>query len=461
MAFDYDLFVIGAGSGGTRAARIAAGHGARVGIAERLYLGGTCVNVGCVPKKHLTYAAAYAHHFEDAKGYGWEVGPVRHDWRALIAGKDKEIARLNGVYRRLLEGAGARIFWGDARLTGPHGVRIGEVEVSAKRILVATGGRPVLPAVPGAMEHGITSDDVFYLDEMPKRVAVVGAGYIAVEFAGIFVRLGAEVTQIHRGRMLLNEGFDIDARRVLGDELAKQGVAFAFDCRVTGLEKEADGLRVHRSTGPDLVVDQVLFATGRKPNVEGLGLDALGVETAPNGAVRVDGEDRTNVPSIYAIGDVTDRVQLTPVATAEGHAFADRHFASRARHVSYENIPTAIFANPPVAQVGLTEGDARARFGDALDIYYAEFKAMRFSLTERDEKTMMKLVVEREGQRVVGLHMVGQDAPEIVQGFAVAVRMGATKADFDATIGIHPTAAEELVTMRTKRQEPPARAAAE
>ncbi len=451
MAFDYDLFVIGAGSGGVRAARISAGHGARVGIAERLYYGGTCVNVGCVPKKHLTYAASYAHHFEDAVGYGWQLGAPRHDWTTLIARKDAEIARLNGIYERLLTAAGAEVLWGDATLAGPHTVRVGEREVTAERILVATGGRPVLPAVPGAREHGITSDDVFALEAMPERICIVGAGYIAVEFAGIFARLGAEVVQVHRRQTLLNEGFDADARRVLQEEMAKQGVTFAFDCRVTAVEKLEHGLRVARSTGPDLMVDQVLFATGRAPNVDGLGLDALGVELAPNGAVRVDALDRTNVASIYAIGDVTDRIQLTPVATAEGHAFADRHFGGRSRSISYENVPTAVFANPPMSQVGLTEEQARARYGDDLDIYYDAFKAMRFALTDRDEKTMMKLVVQRSTDRVIGLHMVGQDAPEIVQGFAVAVRMGATKADFDATIGIHPTAAEEFVTMRSKR----------
>ncbi|MFW5679109.1 MAG: FAD-dependent oxidoreductase, partial [Pseudomonadota bacterium] len=383
MAFDFDLFVIGAGSGGTRAARIAAGHGARVAIAERLYYGGTCVNVGCVPKKHLTYAASYAHHFEDAVGYGWHLGAPRHDWQALIANKDQEIRRLNGVYQRLLEGAGAHIFWGDARLEGPQTVAVDGRTVTAERILIATGGRPVLPAVPGAKEHGITSDDVFSLPAMPERICIVGAGYIGIEFAGIFARLGSDVVLVHRGQTILNEGFDADARRVLQEEMEKQGVTFAFDCRITGVSQETDHLRVHRSIGPDLQVDQILFATGRAPNVEGLGLEALGVETAPNGAIHVDGEDRTNVPSIYAIGDVTDRVQLTPVATAEGHAFADRHFAKRHRTVSYDYIPTAIFANPPMSQVGLTEAQARERHGDDLDVYYAEFKAMRFSLTDR------------------------------------------------------------------------------
>jgi glutathione reductase (NADPH) len=451
MACDYDLFVIGAGSGGVRAARIAAAHGARAAIAERQYLGGTCVNVGCVPKKLMTFAASYAHHLEDAEGFGWHVGDARHDWNTLIRNKDREIDRLNRTYARLLEAPGARVYWGDAVVEGPNTVRVGSERVTAEKILVATGGRPVLPDVPGAREHGITSDDVFSLDEMPQRVAVVGAGYIGIEFAGIFARLGAAVTMTHRGRMILNDSFDLDARRVLQEELEKQGVTYAFGCRVTGVEAMADGLRVHRSNGAPVEVDRILFALGRAPNTAGLGLEQVGVELRGNGAIHVDEANRSTVPSIYAIGDVTDRVQLTPVATAEGHAFADRHFGRNARAVTYDNIPTAVFANPPMAQVGLTEEQAVARFGDDLDIYQAEFTAMRFALAARDEKTLVKLVVQASTDRVLGAHMVGQDAPEIIQGFAVAVKMGATKADFDATIGIHPTSAEEFVTMRTKR----------
>jgi len=460
MAFDFDLFVIGAGSGGVRAARMAAAHGARVAIAERQYLGGTCVNVGCVPKKLMTFAASYAHHLEDAAGFGWHVGDARHDWSALIRNKDREIDRLNRTYARLLEGPGARMFWGDAVVEGPNTVRVGGETVTAEKILVATGGRPVLPDVPGAREYGITSDDVFYLEDMPRRIVVVGAGYIGIEFAGIFARLGAEVTMAHRGRMILNDNFDLDVRRVLQDELEKQGVRYAFDCRITGVEKSAGGLLVHRSNCEAIEVDQILFATGRAPNTAGLGLEAVGVELRGNGAIHVEDEDRTNVPSIYAIGDVTDRVQLTPVATAEGHAFADRHFGRSPRAVTYDNIPTAVFANPPVAQVGFTEEQAIARFGDDLDIYQAEFKAMRFALAARDEKTLMKLIVQASTDRVLGAHMVGQDAPEIIQGFAVAVKMGATKADLDATIGIHPTSAEEFVTLRTRRPPRTAEAAA-
>ena len=460
MAFDFDLFVIGAGSGGVRAARIAAAHGARVAIAERQYLGGTCVNVGCVPKKLMTFAASYAHHLEDAAGFGWHVGDARHDWRTLIHNKDREIDRLNRTYARLLDGPGARTIWGDAVVIGPNTVRVGSESFTAAKILVATGGRPVLPDVPGAREHGITSDDVFYLEEMPRRVVVVGAGYIGIEFAGIFARLGAEVTMAHRGRMILNDSFDLDARRVLQEELEKQGVAYAFDCKITGVEKTTGGLVVHRSNCADIEVDQILFATGRAPNTDGLGLAEVGVELRGNGAIHVDDDDRSNLPSIYAIGDVTDRLQLTPVATAEGHAFADRHFGAKPRAISYADVPTAVFANPPVAQVGLTEEQAIARFGDDLDIYQAEFKAMRFTLADRDERTLMKLVVQASTQRVLGAHMVGQDAPEIVQGFAVAVKMGATKADFDATIGIHPTAAEEFVTLRNRRPPRTAEAAA-
>ncbi len=451
MVQDFDLFVIGAGSGGVRAARIAASHGARVGIAERQYLGGTCVNVGCVPKKLMVFAASYADHFADAEGFGWRVGDRRHDWPAFIASKDREIGRLNAIYERLLEGPGAKIFWGDAKLTGPNEIAIGDETVSAERILVATGGRPILPLIPGAPEHGITSDDVFTLSEMPERILVVGAGYIGLEFAGIFRRLGAEVSLAHRGQTILNEAFDHDVRRVLQEDLAKQGIRFTFDCRVERVEKLPRGVRVHRSNCAPLEVDQVLFATGRAPNVRGLGLEALGVELDDNKAIHVDDDGRSSVPSIFAIGDVTARVQLTPVATAEGHALADRLFGPAARTVGYENIPTAVFANPPVAQVGLTERLAQDAFGDDLDVYVSSFKSMRFALAERDESTLMKLVVQRSTDRVVGLHMVGQDAPEIVQGFAVAVKTGATKADFDATIGIHPTAAEEFVTMRTKR----------
>ena len=460
MTYDFDLFVIGAGSGGVRAARIAASHGARVGVAERQYLGGTCVNVGCVPKKLMVFAASYADHLDDAAGFGWRIGERSHDWQAFVAAKDREIGRLNGIYERLLEGPGAKIFWGNATVVGPHEIQIDDTKVTAEKILVATGGRPILPAVPGAKEFGITSDDVFFLEAMPKRLLVVGAGYIGLEFAGIFSRLGAEVHLAHRGPMILNDGFDIDARQVLQEELEKQGIHFTFHCRITEVTRHDGGLIVHRSNCEPLEVDQALFATGRAPNVETLGLRALGVDLRENNAIHVDDAMRTNIPSIYAIGDVTDRVQLTPVATAEGHAFADVHFGPGRPSVNYENIPTAVFSNPPVAQVGLTEDQARARFGDDLDIYASTFTSMRFALAARDEKTLMKLVVQRSTDRVLGLHMVGQDAAEIVQGFAVAVKMGASKADFDATIGIHPTAAEEFVTMRSKRPPHSAEAAA-
>lgn len=456
MAFDFDLFVIGAGSGGTRAARISAAHGARVAVVEKQYLGGTCVNVGCVPKKFLTYAASYAHHFEDAAGYGWDVEPAVHDWGKLLANKDREIDRLNKVYEKLITGPGATLLHGTARVVDPQTVDVDGTIYTAERILIAVGGRPVLPAATeGAEANGITSDDVFYLEEMPKKVIVVGVGYIGIEFAGIFRRLGAEVTLFHRGKLVLNTAFDDDVRQFLQAELVKQGVNLRFECEVEKVEKADKGVVVHSSNCEPMHVDQIMFATGRAPNTDTLGLREIGVWLDGRGAVCVDDEDRTNIPSIYAIGDVTDRVQLTPVATAEGHAFADRYFGGNVRHISYDAIPTAVFSNPPIGTVGFTEAAAKEAFGGDLDVYVSAFSSMRFSLAERDEKTLMKLVVQRSTQRVLGLHMVGQDAPEIVQGFAVAVKMGATKAEFDATIGIHPTAAEEFVTMRQKRQDPP------
>ncbi|MGF1561564.1 MAG: glutathione-disulfide reductase [Geminicoccaceae bacterium] len=454
--FDYDFYVIGAGSGGTRAGRIAAGHGARVAVAERKYLGGTCVNVGCVPKKLMTFAAGYAHHFEDAKGFGWSEADAAHDWRTLIANKDREIERLNSVYQRLITGAGADLHWGDARVIDPHTVEIDGRQHTAERILVATGGRPVLPDIPGVREHGITSDDVFYLPEMPKRVLLVGAGYIGIEFGGIFARLGAEVTLIHRGQLILNTGFDTEVRQFLQDELTKQGIGFCFDCVVTGLEKTASGVRVLRSNGDDFEVDQALFATGRAPNTDGLGLERVGVQLSERGGVIVNEDNQSSVPSIYAIGDVTQKIALTPVATAEGHALADTLFGGKPRKVDYRDIPTAVFANPPVSNVGLTEDEARKAHAGDIDVYKSSFTNMKFTLAGRDERTFMKLIVQRSTDRVVGAHMVGQDAPEIIQGIGIALKAGATKADFDATIGIHPTAAEEFVTMRQKAPDPEA-----
>jgi glutathione reductase (NADPH) len=445
---DFDFFVIGAGSGGVRAARIAASHGARVGIAEDRYYGGTCVNVGCVPKKLMAIGAHYSADLEDAAGFGWTVGARTHDWATLIRNKDAEIARLNGIYRRLLEGAGVETFDARARLAGPGRVEVAGRTVTADHILVATGSHPEWPDHPGAREHGMISDAVFHLPEMPRRIAIVGAGYIGVEFAGIFHGLGAEVTLIHRGDGVLR-GFDEDVRSHLAAEMSKAGVAFRFEVEVDRVERLPHGVVLTLTDGTTLVADAVLFATGRKPNTAGLGLEEAGVALDRNGAIVVDERHESTAARIYAIGDVTHRLNLTPVATAEGHALADRLFAGRERLARFDLVPTAVFSHPPVGTVGLTEAEARGR-GLAVDIYRASFRPIRHTMSGRDARTLMKLVVDAETDRVLGLHMVGEDAPEITQGFAVALVAGATKAQFDATIGIHPTAAEEFVTMRTK-----------
>ena len=447
--FDFDLFVIGGGSGGVRAARIAAGHGARVAIAEKKYWGGTCVNVGCVPKKLMTYAASYADHFQDAKGYGWSVGDASHDWGAFIAAKDAEIKRLNGIYSTMLEKSGAQTIYGHAKIIGPNEVDVEGKRYTAQYIVIATGGTPTVPDMQGAQANGLTSDDIFFLKERPKTLCIVGAGYIGVEFAGIFAKLGTKVTLVHRGAVILNTSFDDEARHFLQDEMVKQGIEFSFECQIESVEKTAKGVRVCRTNCASVEFDAILFATGRRANIEGLGLDDVGVKTGRNGVVIVDKDDRTNIPSIYALGDATNRVELTPVALGEGHALADRLFGNKTRHISYQNIPTAVFSAPPMAQVGLTQAQAEEKIG-AVDIYKSSFRPMKHILAGRDEKTFMKLIVDPKTDKVVGLHMVGADAPEIVQGFATAIVAGATKADFDATIGIHPTAAEEFVTLRTK-----------
>ena len=452
--YDFDYFVIGAGSGGVRSARIAAQHGARVGIAEERYLGGTCVNVGCVPKKLFVYAAHYAHDFEDSAGFGWSGDRPRHDWARLIANKNTEIARLNGIYLKLLQNAGVTLFETRATLAGPHTVDLGDRTVTADKILVATGGWPVKPNTPGAAEHGITSNEAFYLEEMPKRVIIAGGGYIAVEFAGIFHTLGAEVTLLYRGPLFLR-GFDDTVRQTLAEELSKAGMALRFNTVIRRLDRGEDGIRAELSDGSTIAADTVMFATGRRPNTGGLGLEAAGVELGDNGAIKVDGGYRTSVDNIYAVGDVTDRINLTPVAIAEGHALADTLFANRPRGVDYRLVPTAMFSIPPVATVGLTEAEARAGH-TAVDVYQATFRHLKHTLSGRDEGTMMKLVVDGMTDRVLGCHMVGMDAAEIIQGLAVALNCGATKADFDRTIGIHPTAAEEFVTMRNKLPDPDA-----
>ena len=450
--YDYDYFVMGAGSGGVRSARIAAGHGARVAIAEDRYLGGTCVNVGCVPKKLLAYAAHFSHDFEDAGGFGWTVGESRHDWARLIANKNEEIARLNGVYRHLLDGAGVMLIEGRASLIDAHTVSVGDERFTAETVLVATGGWPVMPDEPGVREYGITSNEAFFLDRLPKHVIIAGGGYIAVEFAGIFNGLGSKVCQLYRGPMFLR-GFDDDVREMLAEEVVKSGVDLRFNTIISRLEKTRDCVLAHISDGSVIEADVVMFATGRRPNTDGIGLENAGVILDKRGAIVVDGDYRTSVPNIYAVGDVTDRINLTPVAIAEGHALADTLFGGNPRGVGYDNVASAVFSSPPVGTVGLTEGEARAKFGE-VDIYRSSFRPMKHTLGGRDERTMMKLVVERATDRVVGCHMVGLDAPEITQGVAIALNCGATKAQFDRTIGIHPTAAEELVTMRTRAPDP-------
>ncbi len=455
-SYDYDFFVIGAGSGGTRAARIAAGHGARVAVAEDRYLGGTCVNVGGVSKKLLVYAAHYAEDFEDAAGFGWSVGERSHDWSRLIANKNAEIERLNGIYKRLIEGSGAHIHWGRATLIDAHTVEVDGQRHTAEKILVAVGGWPSVPDIPGS-EHIITSNEAFYLEEMPKRVVIVGGGYIAVEFAGIFHNLGAEVCQLYRGELFLR-GFDDDVRLFLAEEMIKKGIDLRFDAQVSCITREeGEGGKPRFIVDLDdlesIEADLVMYATGRTPKTEGLGLDAAGVTLDDAGAIPVDEHWRTNVENIYAIGDVTNRIQLTPVAIAEGHALADMLFNPSNRRVSYENVPSAVFSQPSIGTVGLTEAEARERYG-AVDVYRSSFRPMKHTMSGREEHGLMKLVVDRESQKVVGLHMVGPEAGEITQGFAVAIRMGATKADFDATIGIHPTAAEEFVTMRERLPDP-------
>jgi glutathione reductase (NADPH) len=444
--YDFDLFVIGAGSGGVRASRMSASFGARVAIAEERYLGGTCVNVGCIPKKLLVYASHYADDFEDAASYGWTLGAPRFDWASLIANKDREIARLNSVYGRLLDDAGVRRIEARARIVDAHTVEAGGKTHTAEHLLVATGGWPRLPAIPG-IEHAISSNEAFHLKELPERVLVVGGGYIAVEFAGIFAGLGARVTLAHRGELFLR-GFDDDVRSGLEVEMRKRGIDLRFQMKLARIERSGAGLRAHFVDGTHTDADQILFAIGRDPNVAGLGLERIGVALGADGAVAVDAYSRTSVPNVFAIGDVTNRLNLTPVAIHEAMAFARTLFGGTPTPVDHADVPSAVFSQPQIGAVGLTEADARAKYGE-LDVYRTSFRALRHTLTGRDEQTTMKLVVDRASQRVVGAHMLGPDAGEIIQGIAIAVKCRATKAQFDATVGIHPTAAEEFVTMRT------------
>jgi glutathione reductase (NADPH) len=451
--FDFDLFVIGAGSGGVRASRMSASYGARVAIAEERYLGGTCVNVGCIPKKLLVYASHYADDFEDAGAYGWTVPRPGFDWSALIANKDREIARLNGVYARLLDEAGVRRIEARARIADAHTVEAGGRSYTAERILVATGSWPRMRDLPGS-EHAISSNEAFHLKELPRRALVLGGGYIAVEFAGIFAGLGVETRLVHRGELFLR-GFDDDLRRGLALEMEKRGIALAFGRRLVRIDRHGSVLRSTLDDGTALESELVLSAIGRDPHVAGLGLEALGVALGPDGAIAVDEFSRSSLPNLYAIGDVTNRLNLTPVAIHEAMAFARTVFGNQPTPVDHRNVPRAVFSQPSLASVGLTQAEAEASFG-AIDVYRTRFRALRHTITGRDEQTIMKLVVDRASQRVVGAHMLGPEAGEIIQGIAIAVKLGATKAQFDATVGIHPTAAEEFVTMRTPLAPPPA-----
>jgi len=449
----FDLFVIGAGSGGVRAARTAAQRGARVAVADPAPLGGTCVNLGCIPKKLYSFAAHYADAFEESHGYGWTSAEPTFDWATLKANRAREILRLNGIYAQLLEGSGVTLLRGRAVLRGRNEVEVDGGIHRAKHVLVATGGRPVVPVLPGH-ELAVTSDQMFDLPEFPRRLVVVGGGYIASEFASIFTGLGSQVTQVYRGEQILR-GFDDDIRHFVAAEMRKKGVDLRTHSQVTQIERLGAGsgsaLQATLGDGTVLAADTILYATGRRPNTEGLGLAELDVRLTPNGAVVVDEHYRSSVPTIHALGDVIDRVQLTPVALAEAMALVDELFGAPqgkgVRRIDYGLIPTAVFTDPNIGTVGLTEAAARERFG-AVQIFRSEFKALKHTLSGASERTLMKLVVDAASDRVVGLHMVGADAGEIVQGFGVALKAGATKAQFDATIGIHPTAAEEFVTMR-------------
>ena len=446
--YDYDLIVIGAGSGGVRAARISASYGAKVAVIEESRPGGTCVIRGCVPKKLLVYGASFASEFEDAAGFGWELSGATHDWSKLIAAKDKEIDRLEGIYRKLLANAGADLIEGRGVVTGPHEVTVGGTTHTAERILIAVGGWPFLPDIDGLAEHAITSNEVLDLKTRPNSIVIQGAGYIALEFASLLNALGTKVHLVYRAYLPLR-GFDQDVREHVTKAMADRGVIMHPHTEITSVSGNEAGKMVTFKDGTSLAVDVIMGATGRMPKVAGLGLEALGVEMAQNGAVKVDENSTSSIRSIFAVGDVTDRVNLTPVAIGEGHALADTLYGNKPRIMSHEAIASAVFSTPQIASVGLSEADASQ--GHEVTVFESRFRAMRNTLSGRAEQTYMKLVVDSVSDKVLGVHMVGPDSAEIMQGIAIAVKMGATKADFDAVVGIHPTAAEEFVTMRTPR----------
>ncbi|MFC4167486.1 glutathione-disulfide reductase [Teichococcus aestuarii] len=444
-AYDFDLFVIGGGSGGVRCGRISAGHGARVGVAEERFWGGTCVNVGCVPKKIMVHAAEYGQWAEEAPAFGWRNQKGEHDWATLVAARDAEVARLNAIYARLLGNAGVTTFNARATFLDPHTLDVGGQRITAERIVIAVGGRPQRPEIPGA-ELGLVSDDLFTLKERPRRIVVVGGGYIALEFASLLRGLGSEVDLLYRQPLPLR-GMDGDLREAMAEALGHQGIRLHPGQMPARLEKAGEGVRLTMEDGLVLETDQVMFATGRVPHTDGLGLERAGIAPGRSGCVPVTLEQATAQPHIFAIGDVTDQLNLTPVATAVGHALADTLFGGHPRTASFQNVPTAIFTSPPAATVGLSEEAAAAQ--GPIDVYVARFTPMRHTISKAARKTLMKLVVSRRTRRVLGAHMLGEDAAEIMQGIAVAIVAGATKEDFDRTIGIHPTAAEEFVTLRT------------
>jgi len=444
--YDYDLFVIGVGSGGVRAARMSANYGARVATAEDKFMGGTCVNVGCVPKKLMVYASHFSEDYENAEGFGWQKSRPKFHWPTFLENKNTEIKRLNGIYQGLLDNAGVTHFDGRARIVDAHHISINNKVVSTEKILIATGGWPTVPVFPGS-EHVITSNEAFFLKDLPKRTLIVGGGYIAVEFAGIFAGLGAETHLSYRGPLFLRN-FDQDIREIVAEELAKKHIDLRFNSNVASIEKNEDGcFHVKFKEGDELEVDVVMYATGRAPAVDDIGLENVNVKLRKNGAIIVDDAFRTSEPSIFALGDVTDKIQLTPVAIKEAMAFAQTQFLDQPHRMDYDDIATAVFCQPNIGTVGLTEAEARDQYGD-IDIYRSKFRAMKHTLSGSDELSMMKIIVDRASDKVIGVHMVGAEAGEIIQGIAIAIKAGATKAVFDATVGIHPTSAEEFVTMR-------------
>ncbi|MBT5032282.1 MAG: glutathione-disulfide reductase [Proteobacteria bacterium] len=445
--FDYDLFVIGGGSGGVRAARVAADHGARVAITEEYRYGGTCVIRGCVPKKFMVYAAHFSEDFDDAESYGWSSEKHTFDWNVLIQNKDKEIDRLNSIYIKLLENAGVDLFHEHGKIVASNSVQIGEKTFTANTILVATGGTPFVPSFSGS-EHTITSNEAFHLDKLPERIIVTGGGYIAVEFAGIFNGLGCQTELVYRGEQILR-GFDQDVRDHLSKELVKKGIGIRLNETIESIELTSKATRkVTYTSGETSIADQVMYATGRTPNTENIGVESVDIALGQSGEIIVDKYSRTNINNVYAVGDVTNRIALTPVATMEGHCFADTVFGNNERIADHREVASAVFSQPQVGTVGLTEHEARAEYSNT-QTYRSEFRSLKHSLTNNTERTLMKLIVDGDSDRVLGAHMVGADAAEILQGIAIAIRAGACKSDFDRTVGIHPSSAEEFVTMRT------------